>query len=89
MFGKGQLRKGEVMLLERGRAGELKAWAQEKKEGDFTAMGEIKDERISRLMWLGYLGGKTVSSEPCRKSVVDGVMAVVERPIGTAETQVV
>lgn len=89
LFGKGKLGKGEVMLLERGRAGELKAWIQEKKEGNYSALGEVKDERISRFLWLGYLGGKTVASEPCRKSVIDGVMAVVGRPIGSAETQVV
>ena len=88
MFGRGKLAKGDVMLLERGRQGELKAWVQGKKESDFTSMGEVKDERISRLMWLNYLGGKSVASEPCRKSVVEGVMAVVERPVGTAETQV-
>lgn len=52
-------------------------------------MGGVNDERISRLVWMGYLAGGKVASEGARKSVVDGVMELVERPIGTVETQVV
>ena len=55
----------------------------------FKELGKVKDERISRLIWLGYLGGKTVSSEGARKSVVDGVMEFVGRPVGTVATQVI
>jgi hypothetical protein len=35
------------------------------------------------------LGGKTVASEGLRRSVVDGIMELVERPVGRVETQVV
>lgn len=52
-------------------------------------IGGVNDERISRLVWLGYLAGGKVASEGARRSVVDGVMELVERPIGTVETQVV
>ena len=54
-----------------------------------VGMGGVKDERISRLVWMGYLAGKNVASEGARTSVVDGVLELVERPIGTVETQVV
>jgi hypothetical protein len=49
----------------------------------------VRDERVARLVWLGYLAGGTVASEGARRSVVEGVMELVERPIGTVETQVV
>ena len=52
-------------------------------------MGGLADERITRFVWMGYLAGAKVASEGARKSVVDGVMELVERPIGTVETQVV
>jgi hypothetical protein len=52
-------------------------------------LGAVQDERISRLIWLGYLAGKNVSSEAARRSVVDGVMDFVERPVGTVAEQVV
>ncbi|KAL9579799.1 MAG: hypothetical protein Q9203_006552 [Teloschistes exilis] len=51
-------------------------------------VGGMKDERISRLVWLGYLAGGSVASSGARESVVDGVMEIVERPIGTIGTQV-
>lgn len=102
--GKGKAPKGSTVVLmrdERGALGvvyeaEVKT-AAVKKEGAGGVelrparedMGGIKDERISRLVWLGYLGGKTVSSEGARKSIVDGVMELVERPIGSVDMQVV
>jgi len=57
-------------------------------QGNFVKLGEVKDERIGRLVWMGYLAGKNVASEGARRSVVDGVMEFVERPVGTVETQV-
>ncbi|KAL8948839.1 MAG: hypothetical protein Q9222_004998 [Ikaeria aurantiellina] len=58
------------------------------RKGEMKFLGGLEDERISRLVWLGYLAGGNVASEEARKSVVDGVMEIVERPIGTVETQV-
>ncbi|KAL9114842.1 MAG: hypothetical protein Q9227_001085 [Pyrenula ochraceoflavens] len=79
--------KGETLLLTRDAKGTLDAWVTDKK-GETVKIGQVDDERISRLIWLGYLAGKNVSSEGARKSVVDGVMEYVERPMGTVATQV-
>ena len=81
--------KGKVLLLVRESNGNLAAWVEGDKKGMFARMGDVRDERISRLVWLGYLAGKEVASDDARKSIVEGVMEFVERPIGTVETQVV
>jgi Chalcone isomerase like len=80
--------KGETLLMTRDAKGRMAAWVEDKK-GDSVRLGAVDDERVSRLIWLGYLGGKTVSSEGARQSVVDGVVEFVERPVGTVATQVV
>lgn len=96
LFGGRKLAKGKSLLLGRGSNGVLKVWVETDDEardaGHATAMvpmGGVADERISRLVWLGYLAGANVASEGARKSVVDGVLELVERPIGTVDTQVV
>ena len=100
--GRGKLPKGETLYLLRNSSGKLEAWYEDKstssdnnkngepiKTKNRTLLGEVADERISRLIWLGYLAGKNVSSESARQSVVNGVMEFVERPVGTVATQVV
>ncbi|KAL8669017.1 MAG: hypothetical protein Q9168_006383 [Polycauliona sp. 1 TL-2023] len=116
LFGGGRkpVGKYKVLLMKRGREGELGVWVENNiddiplaanerlvmvysEDGpavhtnteNMSYLGGLKDERISRLVWLGYLAGKNVASEGARKSVVDGVMEIVERPIGTIDTQVV
>lgn len=100
IFGGGRkgVDKGKVLLMSRGADGGLGVWVEdevpeqaEKKgeRGEMKYLGGMKDERISRLVWLGYLGGDNVASEDARQNVVEGVMDIVERPIGTLETQVV
>ena len=74
--------KGRELLLERDGKGALRVWIEGEK------LGEVEDERVSRLVWMGYLAGKNVSSEGARQSVVDGVMELVGRPVGTVETKV-
>ena len=54
----------------------------------YTSLGTVTDERISRLIVMGYLAGKDVSSEGARQNIVNGVMGLVERPAGTIETKV-
>ena len=95
--------KGRVLLLGRGGDGVLRAWreadAAVAMQGDqgmvvgkgerMKFLGSVEDERISRLVWMGYLSGENPASEQARQSVVDGVIDIVERPIGTVETQVV
>ena len=88
MAGKGKAPTGSVILLTRDGDGTLTLFYQDKK-GAIENFGSLKDERIARLVWLGYLGGKNVSSEGARKGVVEGVMELVERPIGSVETKVV
>jgi hypothetical protein len=52
-------------------------------------LGGVHDERLSRAVWLNYLAGKTVASEGARKSIIEGIMEFVERPVGAVATQVV
>jgi hypothetical protein len=76
--------KGQTLLLLRDRQGSLDALFQSGASGESTLwLGRVRDERISRLVWMGYLAGKNVASESARRSVVDGVMGIVERPMGT------
>ncbi|KAI4117456.1 MAG: hypothetical protein LQ338_007550 [Usnochroma carphineum] len=100
IFGGGRkgVGKGKVLLMRRGKEGELRVWVEDEvpeqegkkgETGELKYLGGLKDERISRLVWLGYLGGGNVASDEARKSVVEGVMEIVERPIGTIDTQVV
>ena len=51
-------------------------------------VGHLSDERISRLLWLAYLAGPKVASDDARRNVVDGLMKLVERPVGTASQAV-
>lgn len=92
--GKGKAPKASIILLERTPQGSLEAWFQRSaaagsKKGGLEKIGSVEDERVSRLIWMGYLGGKNVSSEEARKDVVKGIMGFVERPAGTVEGMVV
>lgn len=79
--------KGKELLLSRDHDGKFVAWYDDGKTGAIR-LGEVKDERVSRGLWLNYLGGKNVASESARKNIVDGVLELVERPVGTIATQV-
>lgn len=93
--GKGKAPKGSVIVLTRNKKGTLGALYQpivkaDKQEnmGKATWLGQVQDERVGRLVWMLYLGGQNVSSEDARKSIVDGCIDIVERPVGTLETMV-
>jgi hypothetical protein len=93
--GRGKAPKGSVIILTRDKAGVLGAMYQPivhtskgEKMGELTPLGEVRDERVSRLVWLMYLGGSNVSSEDARKNIVDGCVGIVERPVGTVEGMV-
>jgi len=103
MFGgRGGVGKGRVLLLGRGGEGGLRAWVEEDGAGDLRGeggglvtrgggmgfLGRVEDERVSRAVWTGYLAGDRVASDEARESVVEGIMEIVERPVGTVETQV-
>ncbi|KAL1999544.1 hypothetical protein VTN02DRAFT_4368 [Thermoascus thermophilus] len=81
--------KGNVLLLLRDGRGALDALFQTDAAQPIRWLGRVPDERISRLLWMNYLAGKTVSSEPARQSVVEGVMGIVERPVGTVIQKVI
>ena len=96
--GRGKAPTGSVMILAQDDGGSLFLSYQNAPTKDQKARGElvvredlgtIDDDRISHLIWLGYLGGKNVSSEPARKSVVDGIIELVERPMGTVGIDIV
>ncbi|KAJ5266465.1 hypothetical protein N7478_009273 [Penicillium angulare] len=92
VFGGGQRKsvpKGQTLFLLRNAHGALDALFQPDPKKPMHWMGRVTDERVSRLVWLNYLAGKTVSSEGARKSIVDGLMTVVERPVGTVVQRVV
>lgn len=82
--GQGGAPKGSEVLLTRDEHGVLgMEFEDEDQKKGRQSLGKVTDERVSRLVWLGYLGGKNVSSEGARKSIVKGVMELVERPVGT------
>ena len=87
LFRRGSVPKKKELLLARNEKGVLAVWYDDGK-GSPQRLGDVRDERISRAVWLNYLAGKTVASEPARTSIVEGVMEFVERPVGTVATQV-
>jgi hypothetical protein len=87
LFNRGSVPKQKELLLSRDGKGKLAVWYDDGKNGA-QRLGQVLDERISRAVWLNYLAGKTVASEGARKSIVEGVMEFVERPVGTVATQV-
>ncbi|KAF2125672.1 hypothetical protein P153DRAFT_299506 [Dothidotthia symphoricarpi CBS 119687] len=90
--GRGKAPKGSVIVLMRDGEGVLGALYQPLTKTDKLAqsafLGSVKDERVSKLVWLMYLAGENVSSEPARRSVVEGCVGIVERPVGTVEGRV-
>ncbi|CAG7993967.1 unnamed protein product [Penicillium olsonii] len=92
VFGSGKgksVPKGQTLVLMRDQRGALDALFQPAADKPVTWMGRVGDERVSRLVWLNYLAGKTVSSEGARASIVDGLMTIVERPLGTVVQKVI
>jgi len=86
LLNRGSVPKGKELLLSRDARGQLAVWYDDGKTAQ--RLGMVEDERISRAVWLNYLAGKTVASEPARKDIIEGIMEFVERPIGTVATQV-
>ncbi|KAJ5959819.1 uncharacterized protein N7479_006969 [Penicillium vulpinum] len=88
--GKGKsVPKGQTLVLMRDAHGALDALFQPGANEPVKWMGRVADERISRLVWLNYLAGKNVSSEGARTSIVEGLMTIVERPLGTVVQKVI
>lgn len=89
IFGGGRKKvpAGKAILLLRNPAGVLEVWSDDSDQDrqDLGRLGNVTDERISRLVWLNYLAGKKVASESARRNVVEGLMECVGRPIGTLD----
>lgn len=88
LFNRGSVPKRKELLLIRDGQGRLSIVYGDGRTGGRQLLGTVDDERISRALWLNYLAGKKVASEPARKSIVEGIMEFVERPVGTAAAQV-
>jgi hypothetical protein len=91
VFAGGKAPKGSVMILARNQQGALNIYFDaepEKQRKDIQHLGTVEDERISRLIWINYLGGQKVSSEAARQGVVDGCISFASRPVGSVETMV-
>jgi hypothetical protein len=91
VFSGGKAPKGSVMILSRNQQGVLDVYfeAEPEKQGKgMQHLGTVDDERISRLIWINYLGGQKVSSEAARQGVVDGCISFASRPVGSVETMV-
>lgn len=91
IFNRGQVPKKKEMLLCRDTKGALSVMYGEGDEKDpkRSVLGKIEDERVSRLLWLNYLAGKSVAAEGARQNIIEGLMEFVERPIGTVASQVI
>lgn len=92
MFNRGKMNKTQELLLLRGANGKLSVLHGDgrlEREAEREVVGVVEDERLSRLLWLNYLAGKQVASEPARRNIIEGVMEFVTRPVGTVAAQVV
>jgi hypothetical protein len=89
IFARGKVPKQKELLMLRDAQGRLTMVFDDGKSAGRQLLGTVDDERISRALWMNYLGGAKVASEEAKKSIVNGVMEFVERPIGTVAAQVV
>ncbi|KAJ4423316.1 hypothetical protein N0V82_002044 [Gnomoniopsis sp. IMI 355080] len=88
IFTRGKVPKQKELLMLRDREGRLTMVFDDGKSTGRQLLGTVDDERISRALWMNYLGGKKVASEEAKKNIVNGVMEFVERPVGTVAAQV-
>lgn len=89
IFNRGKAKKGQELLITRGSDGTLSVIFDDGRSTGRQLLGSVNDERVSRALWLNYLGGANVASEAARQSIANGMIEFVERPIGTVAAQVV
>ncbi|KAK5125361.1 hypothetical protein LTR85_000470 [Meristemomyces frigidus] len=94
IFTGGKAPKESILILARNNVGVLDVLFQPKpsesgKQKAMELLGTVPDERIARLIWLGYLAGAKVSSPPAREGVVAGCVGFAARPVGSVETRVI
>ena len=75
----GGVPKGKELLLSRELRGKLDVWYSDGKSRE--KLGELRDERISRAIWLGYLAGKTVACDSARESVIAGLLELADNNV--------
>lgn len=82
--------KGQPLIFVRGPCGALDLVVQPdgghglgRSPSPSVWLGGVGDERIGRLLWANYLAGKQVASEGARRSIIDGLMEIAGRPVGT------
>ncbi|KAK7994676.1 hypothetical protein PG990_013449 [Apiospora arundinis] len=95
IFNRGKVPKAGELIMARDERGGLTVVFDDSKNKEKpgqqqrTTLGRVEDERVSRALWMNYLAGKAVASEPARKNIVEGILEFVERPVGTVAAQVV
>ncbi|CAK7228939.1 hypothetical protein SCUCBS95973_007050 [Sporothrix curviconia] len=90
LFNRGKAKKGRELLIVRGADGVLSlVFDDGRPTVGRELLGSVRDERVSRSLWLNYVAGGSVASEAARQSIADGLVEFVERPIGTVAAQVV
>lgn len=94
IFTGGKAPKESILILARNNVGVLDVLFQPKpgesgKQKEMELLGSVSDERIARLIWLGYLAGAKVSSPAAREGVVAGCVGFAARPVGSVETRVI
>jgi hypothetical protein len=52
-------------------------------ENAVQKLGELKDPRVSKALWLCYLAGAKPASAPAKESIVDGMLEMASRPAAT------
>ncbi|KAI6246273.1 Altered inheritance of mitochondria protein 18, mitochondrial [Erysiphe necator] len=88
IFARGNIPKGTELILSRGSLGNLEVWYHGQSTSRLDKLGEVRDERVSRAVWLGYLAGKGVACEGAREEIVASLLKFVERPFGAGVSQI-
>ncbi|KAG0634299.1 chalcone-flavanone isomerase-domain-containing protein [Tuber brumale] len=87
--GRRSVPKKKTLLLVRDGEGGLTCWYDPEGRGDgklgsnTVRLGDIRDYRVGLALWLGYLAGEKVASVPARESMVEGLVELVGRPVGS------
>jgi hypothetical protein len=87
--GRGSVPKKKTLLLVRNGEGRMTCWYDPQGRGDgklgsgTMMLGDIRDYRVGLALWLGYLAGEKVASVPARESMVEGLVELVGRPVGS------
>lgn len=82
----GKVPKTRPLVFARNGKGTMNVWFE--KEKSLARIGEVREERLSRVIWLNFLSGGKPSCVGMRDTTVEGLLEFVERPVGTVAAQV-